>query len=160
MLFRQFPGLPTAITFIKWSWHFWMGAGGGELDLKNSVQVNFDRALREESIALHLRFHQLGTAAEYSLIGYDEMQAVACLADPKRPGICALQYLAGAVGCSVFRGIASAFNLRGELAPAKSPILHLPLLRLMAFPAFVMADPDARGPLMPILKLLRSAQQK
>jgi len=63
------------------------------------------------------------------------MQAVACLADPKRPGIYALQYLAGAVGCSVFRDIVSAFNLRGELAPAKSPILHLPLLRLMAFSA-------------------------
>ncbi len=40
----------------------------------------------------------------------------------------------------------------------ESQVLHLPLLRLMVFPAFLAADPDAGDLLTPIFKLLHSAK--
>jgi hypothetical protein len=102
--------------------------------LPAAIEVTLNRALRADWMKLALHFRGLGKRARYQLIRYDDSQFLACLADPERPGPYILQYLAGDVGLHLFAEIAEQEGLR----PLESDfaIPHLPLLKLMAFPAF------------------------
>ncbi len=138
-VFADFPDLPHAITFLKWSWRYWDQIASDSPVLRNAVQTRLDRELLEESVQDMLAFRGLGRSASYFLMKYDDQQAMACVADPNRPGIYGLQYLAGDAGWSIFDAIVAPLGVHYD-ANLKSLVPHTPLLRLMAFPSFLQPD--------------------
>ena len=135
-LMESFPELPHAIGFMMWSWRFWDQIAPKTLSYRSKVQVCLDLDLHLDSLKNMLAFRDLGSSARYFIQKWDDRQAVAYLAEPRRAGIYGLQYIPGDAGYIVFLEAARLLGIR-ELKNPESSVPHIPLLKLMAFPAFL-----------------------
>lgn len=135
-VFDEFPSLPSAITFMRGSWFYWGKASNGHCAGMKSIQVCLDRGLSNEGLQIMLAFRNLRKTSKYFILKFDDDQAVAVVADPKVPGYYVLQYLAGDVGVVLFKTFVSDFGIK-EMDEYENKVPHIPLLKLMAFPAFL-----------------------
>lgn len=136
-VFDEFADLPHAITFMHGSWFYWQQASAGHFAGKKTVQVCFDRTLSGEGLQVMLAFSDLRKTGQYFFLKFDDDQAVAVIADPKFPGNYVMQYLAGGIGRELFQNFVLRFGLQ-EMPAYEAKVPHIPLLKLIAFPAFVM----------------------
>ncbi len=134
--FEAFPHAPLSIDFIRSSWRIWDRVTAGREIFRNAVQTCFEIELTEQGLRELLSFRDLARAAEYVFFRVQGEQCAACFWDPSRPGLYALQGIAGDAGLHVFERLTERLQLRQF--PGKLSDLPHSLLILLAGRGFLL----------------------
>ena len=128
-ILESFPDAPLWVDFIRSSWVIWDAVAAGRKIFRNTVQTCTEPELSEDGLITLLQFRNLRKNAEYFVFRVHGEQYAACFMDRNRPGIYALQGLAGDAAVTIFERLTLKLGIRiFDGQPAN--IRHSLLIRL------------------------------